>query len=109
MTTSQPCLGRRQGSCRDRGSDPRGMATDIAFGIGVEAGEVFRALVHGDGRTRHRRLEAVRRLGIEGDGEKVERLNREDLPGAFGEQDVDGPFGVAQVRIEALPVLRHRP
>jgi hypothetical protein len=84
------------------------MAADIAFGIGVEAGEIFHPLVHGEGRARHRWLEIVRRFGIEADRSEVERLARENLAGAFAEQHVDRPFGVAEARVEVAPVLRHR-
>jgi len=50
------------------------MAADMALGIGMEAGEVLHAPVHGEGRARHRRLEITpnqnRTLSL---GEKTRR------------------------------------
>jgi hypothetical protein len=85
------------------------MAADPAFGIGMEAGDVLQAPVHGQRRARHRRLEAVGRFGIKAEGGKVEVLPEDDLPCAFEAEPVDRPFGPAQVGIEAAPVLRQRP
>ncbi|HEX5006597.1 MAG TPA: hypothetical protein VFV70_05760 [Hyphomonadaceae bacterium] len=75
----------------------------------MEAGDVFHAPVHGEGRARQGRLEALRRLGIMARGGKVEVLPQDDLPGAFEGELPDRPLAAAQFGIEAAPVLRHRP
>ncbi len=59
--------------------DARGMAADIALGVGVEAGGLLDAPVHGQGRARHGRLEVRRRFGLEGHGAKVDRPAFENL------------------------------
>ncbi|HEX5007880.1 MAG TPA: hypothetical protein VFV70_12250, partial [Hyphomonadaceae bacterium] len=75
----------------------------------MEAGDVFHAPVHGEGRARHGRLETLRRFGIMAKGGKVEVLPQDDLPGACEDKHVDRPLAAAQFGIEALPVLRHGP
>ena len=56
------------------------MPADVAFGIGVEAGDVLDAPVHGEGRARQGRLEVVRGFGKAGEAGKVEVLAGANLP-----------------------------
>ena len=77
------------------------MAADPALGIGMEAGDVLEALVHGQRRARHRGLEVLRRLGIVTDGGEVEVAFEDDLAVAFEAEPVDRPLALAQIGISS--------
>ena len=82
------------------------MTADISLGLGVEPGEGVDALVHGEGRARHGRLEPAGRIAGVGDGAEVEVAALEKLAGGFRQDEGDRPFGLAQALVVGLPVFR---